>query len=250
MNRCQSEPQQSCSANKSRKGSSTSAGAIAVSSKECCERGSSWRQRKGLPMRRFTRELSVHVDTVRLWRDRGVGRQGIDLKTLSLLERLQDAPRPGGKGTFGARQRCPMAALVCEAPAQAGRPISQWTGRSIADERKARGIVEQRSPRHAVRRLTKRASNRTASAPGSSRCPTSTETNRWSRAVKCLPRQSSGPGTANVASAGTNGLACKPLSANIPTCRCRPVMCCGGNARTSDMAHCPGSSLSLSSPGT
>ena len=48
-----------------------------------------------------------------------------------------------------------MAALACEAPGKAGRPISQWTGREIADELKARGIVEQISPRHAARLLKK-----------------------------------------------------------------------------------------------
>src|SRR5436305_7172651 len=72
----------------------------------------------------IARELGVHVDTVRLWRDRWVGLQGIDLETLSLLERLQDAPRPGVKPKFTIQQRCQMAALACEAPAQAGRPIS------------------------------------------------------------------------------------------------------------------------------
>ena len=97
----------------------------------------------------------VNVDTVRLWRDRWVGLQGIDLETLSLAERLQDTPRPGVKPKFTSDQRCQMAALACEAPAQAGRPISQWTGREIADELKARGIVEQISPRHAARLLKK-----------------------------------------------------------------------------------------------
>jgi transposase len=114
----------------------------------------------------IARELSVHVDTVRLWRDRWVGLQGIDLETLSLCERLQDAPRPGVKPKFSNEQRCQMAALACEAPAQAGRPISQWTGREIADELKARGIVEQISPRHAARLRKSGACNRTASATG------------------------------------------------------------------------------------
>lgn len=115
---------------------------------------------------RIAREMGINVDTVRLWRDRWVGLQGIDLKTLSLLERLHDAPRPGVKPKFSSEQRCHMAALACEAPAQAGRPISQWTGREIADELKARGIVEQISSRHAARLLKKGASNRTASATG------------------------------------------------------------------------------------
>jgi len=42
-----------------------------------------------------------------------------------------------------------MAALACEAPMKAGRPISQWTGREIADELVKQGIVEQISARHA-----------------------------------------------------------------------------------------------------
>jgi putative transposase len=111
-------------------------------------------------------ELDINVDTVRLWRDRWVGLQGIDLETLSIAERLQDAPRPGVKPKITVEQRCQIAALACEAPAQSGRPISQWTGREIADELKARGIVEQISPRHAARLLKKGACNRTASVTG------------------------------------------------------------------------------------
>jgi putative transposase len=111
-------------------------------------------------------ELDINVDTVRLWRDRWAALQGIDLETLSLAQRLQDAPRPGVLPKFTPEQRCQMAALACEAPAKAGRPISQWTGREIADEMKARGIVEQISPRHAARLLKKGASNRIGSATG------------------------------------------------------------------------------------
>ena len=111
-------------------------------------------------------ELDINVDTVRLWRDRWAGLQGIDLETLSLVERMQDAPRPGVTPKFSTEQRCQMAALACDAPAKAGRPISQWTGREIADEMKARGIVAQISPRHAARLLKKGACNRTASATG------------------------------------------------------------------------------------
>ena len=114
----------------------------------------------------IARDLHVTVDTVRLWRDRWVGLQGIDLKTLSVAERLEDAPRPGVQPRITAEQRCQMAALACEAPSQAGRPISQWTGREIAQELMARGIVEQISPRHAARLLKKGGSNRTASATG------------------------------------------------------------------------------------
>jgi transposase len=114
----------------------------------------------------IARDLKMNVDTVRLWRDRWVGLQGIDLDTLSVVERLQDAPRPGTPPKFTAEQRCQMAALACEAPMKAERPISQWTGREIAEELVKRGIVEQISPRHASYLLKKGACNRTASGTG------------------------------------------------------------------------------------
>jgi putative transposase len=59
-----------------------------------------------------------------------------------------------------------MAALACEAPSQVGRPISQWTGREIADELKVWGIVEQISPRHAARLLKKGDFSHTVSGLG------------------------------------------------------------------------------------
>lgn len=121
---------------------------------------------QGMSNAQIARTLSIHVDTVRLWRDRWAGLQGIDLETLSVAERLQDAPRPGAVPKFTAEQRCQMAAIACEAPAKAGRPISQWTGREIADELKVRGIVEEISPRHAARLLKKGASSRIGSATG------------------------------------------------------------------------------------
>jgi putative transposase len=114
----------------------------------------------------IARDLDINVDRVRLWRERWVGWQGIDLETLSVIERLQDAPRPGAPLQITVEQRCQMVAVACEAPSKTGRPISQWTGREIADELMARGIVQQISPRHAGRLLKKGGSNRTASALG------------------------------------------------------------------------------------
>jgi putative transposase len=114
----------------------------------------------------IARELNVNVDTARLWRDRWMSLQGIDLKTLRVEERLQDVPRPGVKPQITAEQRCQIAALACEAPSKADRPISQWTGREIADEVMAQGIVKQISPRHAARLLKKGVSNRPGSATG------------------------------------------------------------------------------------
>jgi putative transposase len=111
-------------------------------------------------------ELSTSVETVRLWRGRWVAQQAIKITDRTVEERLADAPRPGVPARISAEQRCQMEALACEAPGQSGRPISQWTGREIADELVRRGIVEQISRRHAARLLKKGAFNRTGSAIG------------------------------------------------------------------------------------
>ena len=126
---------------------------------------------QGSSNRQIARDLNINVDTVRLWRDRWANWQPVDLEKSGqeaegLLQRLQDAPRPGAVPKFTVQQRAQMAALACEAPAKTGRPISQWTGREIADELKARGIVTQISPRHAARLLKKGVSNHTGFAIG------------------------------------------------------------------------------------
>jgi hypothetical protein len=105
------------------------------------------------------------MDMVRLWRRRWLELQPISWNDLSVEERLEDLPRPGAPMQLTADQRCQIEQLACQAPEQAGRPISQWTGREIADEIMKRGIVESISPRHAARLLKKGASNRTGCAP-------------------------------------------------------------------------------------
>jgi putative transposase len=110
---------------------------------------------QGYSNAKIARELDINVDTARLWRDRWVGLQEIDLETLSAAERLKDAPRPGKPPRITEEQKCKMAVIACEAPSKSGRPISQWTGAEIADEVKAQGIIEQISPRHAARLLKK-----------------------------------------------------------------------------------------------
>jgi putative transposase len=93
------------------------------------------------------------LDTVRLWRNRWVKLQEISLEDLSIEDRLQDAPRPGAPSRITADQRCKIEALACEEPEKAGRPITQWTARELADELMERKIVDKISPRHAARLL-------------------------------------------------------------------------------------------------
>jgi putative transposase len=109
---------------------------------------------QGASNAQIARELGINVDTVRLWRDRWASQQEADHEQMdpragSLVQRLQDASRPGAVPKFTVEHRAQMAALACQAPAKTGRPISQWTGREIAEELKQRGIVTEISPRHA-----------------------------------------------------------------------------------------------------
>ena len=114
----------------------------------------------------IARSLSVDVQTARLWRGRWPGLRAVPLAELSVAERLEDAPRPGGPCRITADQVCQITALACEAPAASARPISQGTGRELADEVIQRGTVETISPRHAARLLKRGRCSRTASAIG------------------------------------------------------------------------------------
>ena len=120
----------------------------------------------GLNNAQVARQLDTNVNTVRHWRTRWLGLQTVALDDLSVAERLEDAPRPGAPPGISAEQVCQIVALACEAPAKAGRPISQWTDREIAAEIIKRGIVETISERHAGRLLKRGTSSRTASVTG------------------------------------------------------------------------------------
>jgi transposase len=109
----------------------------------------------------IARELKQSIDMVRLWRRRWRELAPIGLDDLSVEERLDDLPRPGAPPRLTADQVCQIEQVACEAPEKAGRPISQWTGREIADELIARGIVETISARHAARLLKGGRSSRT-----------------------------------------------------------------------------------------
>ncbi len=101
----------------------------------------------------IAREVNQSIDMVRLWRRRWRELEPIGWDDLSVEERLDDLPRPGAPSRLSADQLCQIEQMACEAPEKAGRPISQWTGREIADELVKRGIVDRISPRHAARLL-------------------------------------------------------------------------------------------------
>lgn len=110
------------------------------------------------------RELGICVDTVRVWRVRWISLQEMPLEKMAVSERLADTPRSGRPSQITAEQMCQFIAMACEQPK--GRPISQWTGREIADEVMTRGIIKQISPRHAARLLKKEISSRISSGTG------------------------------------------------------------------------------------
>jgi putative transposase len=101
----------------------------------------------------IAQKYAVKHDTVKLWRNRWVKLQDLSLDDLSVEQRLADAPRPGAPSRITTDQRCRIEALACEKPEKAGRPISQWTAREIADEVMERKIVTKISGRHAARLL-------------------------------------------------------------------------------------------------
>jgi transposase len=108
---------------------------------------------EGKPNAEIGREVDQSIDMVRLWRRRWLELETIGWEDLSVEERLNDLPRPGAPSHLSADQVCQIEQMACEAPEKAGRPISQWTGREIAAEMVARGIVGSISARHAARLL-------------------------------------------------------------------------------------------------
>jgi transposase len=109
----------------------------------------------------IAREVGQSIKMVRRWRRRWLELEPLSLADLSVAERLDDLPRPGAPSRLSADQICQMEQMACEAPEKAGRPISQWTGREIADELVARGIVASISARHAARLLKRGRSSPT-----------------------------------------------------------------------------------------
>jgi transposase len=114
----------------------------------------------------IARQLGVSIDMVRLWRERWLVLRPASLVDLSVEDRFSDVPRPGRPRKITDEKVCQIVALACEAPERSGRPISQWSGREIADEIKQRGILNKISPRHAARLLKRGICGHTAGVTG------------------------------------------------------------------------------------
>jgi putative transposase len=121
---------------------------------------------EGLTNSAIAHQLGLSVAPVRLWRTRWLRLTGVAVADLSVEARLADAPRLGRPARITAEQYCQLVALACEAPRASGRPISQWSGREIAEEAVTRGIVATISPRHAARLLKRGTSNPTGCVIG------------------------------------------------------------------------------------
>src|SRR5258707_13880652 len=64
----------------------------------------------------IARELGVHVDTGRMWREGWVGLAGVDSEAVRLWDRLAQAPRPGGAPKFRPAYRCQSGGPARETP--------------------------------------------------------------------------------------------------------------------------------------
>ncbi len=106
---------------------------------------------EGQNHRAIARELNISRDMARLWRNRWLE---LSVKNTPVVERLADAPRPGGPMTFSLEQILQLFAIACEKPEDYGRPISHWTPRELSDEVIKLGIVESISPRHVGRLMS------------------------------------------------------------------------------------------------
>lgn len=132
---------------------------------------------EGTSNRRIATELGVTRNLAHAWRGRWAAASDAllaaeleggagDERALQAVVRgvLADAPRSGAPPTFTPEQLCRIIALACTPPSDAGRPISQWTPRELADEAASQGIVPRISAR-TVGRLLVVGRGRGAPAP-------------------------------------------------------------------------------------
>ena len=120
----------------------------------------------GTSNRRIAMDMGVTRNVVHAWRGRWAAASDAllaaeleggtgDERALQAVVRgvLADAPRSGAPPTFTPEQLCRIIALACTPPSDAGRPISQWTPRELADEAASPGIVPRISARTVGRLL-------------------------------------------------------------------------------------------------
>src|SRR2546426_7789839 len=88
----------------------------------------------GLNNAQIARHLVVSVPPVGRWRERFLVLQAVAASELDVEARLTDVPRPPRPIQISDAQVCQIVRIGCEAPAESGRPITEWTGREIADE--------------------------------------------------------------------------------------------------------------------
>jgi len=108
-------------------------------------------------------DLQVHVDRVRRWRGRWIektewlqiiedeGNERDIRQSIAVV--LADKARGGAPGTFTAEAICKIIAMACEPPEEYDRPVTNWTGKELADEAVKQGIVESISRRQVSRYL-------------------------------------------------------------------------------------------------
>lgn len=137
---------------------------------------------EGLNHREIARELGISRDMARLWRNRWLE---LSQKDLPVVERLADAPRPGGPATFSLEQILQLFAMACEPPETYGRPISHWTPRELADEVVTQGIVASISPRHVGRLMNEADLKPHQSQYWLNPPPTVSSTKRSKTSAKC-----------------------------------------------------------------
>ena len=103
----------------------------------------------------IARQLEIDRSKVLLWRGRWLTewkrlkQQVCEAQPLRrvIQEILSDKARAGAPASFSAEQIVQIIAISCEKPEDAGRPISHWTARELADEALKREIVGRISRR-------------------------------------------------------------------------------------------------------
>jgi Homeodomain-like domain len=112
-----------------------------------------WALETGATACQVARPMHRNRGTVRTWHQRwralapkreqcaAEGGRATVLRTM-IVETWTDPPRPGPPATFTAEQSIQSVAVACEDPADAGRPVSHWPPREVAEAVRNRGAVE------------------------------------------------------------------------------------------------------------